>query len=74
MIEPDTTYRCHGCGQLLPFDHEVRVPPACLRRCQGRCDWHRVGPTTPALWAAASLDGRIGADGLPVADGAGGGA
>lgn len=68
MIEPDTTYRCHGCGQLLPFDDAISVPDACLRRCQGRCDWHAVGPTTPAVRAVASLDGALGPDGLPVAD------
>lgn len=39
MIQPDTTYQCRGCWQLLPFDHECRVPDSCVQRCEGRCDW-----------------------------------
>jgi hypothetical protein len=69
MVAANTTYRCAGCSQLLPFDATVRVPEACLRRCQGRCDWEAVGPTDPAVRARASLDGEVGEDGLPVADG-----
>lgn len=65
MVEASTTYRCGGCGQLLPFDVHVRVPTACLRRCEGRCAWTAVGPTEPAVRAAASLDGPLGPDGLP---------
>jgi hypothetical protein len=68
MIEPNATYRCRSCTQLLPFDLEVRVPTACLRRCQSACDWVLVGPTDPAVRAAASLDGPVGPDGLPVTD------
>ena len=68
MILPDTTYRCAGCGQLLPFDASVRVPTACLARCQGRCDWVLVGPTQAAVWTRASLPGPVGADGLPAAE------
>jgi hypothetical protein len=67
MVDADTTYRCASCTQLLPFDANVRVPEACLRRCQGRCDWHVVGPTRAAVRARASVDGPLGADGLPVA-------
>lgn len=70
MVAPNTTYRCRHCTQLLPFNALVRVPPACLRRCEGRCDWHEVGPTDPAVYARASMDGAVGADGLPAADGA----
>lgn len=70
MVDAATTYRCNGCGQLLPFDERVRVPDACLRRCRSACDWERVGPTDPAVLARASLDGEIGPDGLPVVDGA----
>jgi hypothetical protein len=70
MVRADTTYRCNGCGQLLPFDAAVRVPDACLRRCQGRCDWEPVGPTDPAVRVRAEQDGPSGSDGLPVADGA----
>jgi hypothetical protein len=70
MVAPNTTYRCGHCTQLLPFNHLVRVPPACLRRCEGQCDWTAVGPTDPAVFARASLDGDLGEDGLPVADGA----
>ncbi|GEM_PF-2977473 len=68
MVEANTTYRCHHCEQLLPFDHLVRVPSACLRRCQGGCDWHRVGPTDPAVRAHAALDAPVGPDGLPDPD------
>ena len=68
MVRASTTYRCRSCTQLLPFDAAVRVPPACLRRCEGRCDWVEVGPTDPAVRTAASLDGPLGEDGLPVAD------
>jgi hypothetical protein len=50
MVEADATYRCSGCGQLLPFDHECRVPDVCLQRCRGRCDWVRVAdPDAAAL-------------------------
>jgi hypothetical protein len=70
MVAPNTTYRCHHCTQLLPFNELVRVPPACLRRCEGSCDWVAVGPTTPELIARASLDGEVGDDGLPASDGA----
>jgi hypothetical protein len=70
MVAANTTYRCAHCTQLLPFDERVRVPDACLRRCQGSCDWHAVGPTDPAVRALASLEGELGPDGLPVADGA----
>ncbi|MDP8977330.1 MAG: hypothetical protein M3N17_01895 [Actinomycetota bacterium] len=66
MVVPATTYRCAGCGQLLPFDGDVRVPDACLRRCQGRCDWREIGPTHPAVRARAALEGPPGPDGLPV--------
>ena len=66
MVEPSTTYRCRSCGQLLPFDDHVRVPDACLRRCEGRCDWERIGPTTAAVRTAAALEGPVGADGLPI--------
>lgn len=65
MIVASTTFRCDGCGQLLPFDRNGRVPDACLRRCQGRCDWHAVGPTDPDVRARAALDGPIGTNGLP---------
>lgn len=68
MVDADTTYRCDGCGQLLPFDSDVRVPTACLQRCQGQCDWIPIGPTTPAIRARASLSGAIGPDGLPAAE------
>jgi hypothetical protein len=68
MVEPNTTYRCRSCTQLLPFDSRVRVPDACLRRCQGACEWVLVGPTDPATRAAASLDGPVAADGLPATD------
>jgi len=68
MVEPDTTYRCAHCGQLLPFDAAVRVPSACLRRCEGGCDWHAVGPTDPSVRARAELDGPVGDDGLPDPD------
>lgn len=68
MVRANTTYRCAGCGQLLPFDASVRVPQACLRRCEGRCDWEEVGPTDPAVWARACMDGRLGPDGLPDID------
>lgn len=71
MVDADTTYRCLSCGQLLPFDAQVRVPPACLRRCQGRCDWELVGPTSAAVRARASIDGPLGTDGLPMAATAG---
>lgn len=71
MVDADTTYRCASCTQLLPFDSSVRVPPACLRRCEGRCDWHVVGPTTPVVRARASIDGPVGHDGLPVPAAAG---
>jgi len=67
MVDADTTYRCASCTQLLPFDHTVRVPQACLRRCQGRCDWHVVGPTSRTVYARASVDGPLGDDGLPIA-------
>lgn len=66
MIVASTTFRCHGCGQVLPFDHTGRVPDACLRRCQGRCDWHALGPTLPAVRARAATDGPPGPDGLPL--------
>jgi hypothetical protein len=65
MIVASTTFRCHGCGQLLPFDEAGQVPPACLRRCQGRCDWHAVGSTEPAIRERAAVDGEVGDDGLP---------
>jgi hypothetical protein len=68
MAEPNMTYRCRSCTQLLPFDGLVRVPLACLRRCQGRCDWEVVGPTDLAVRALASLDGPLDEDGLPVAE------
>lgn len=67
MVTPATTYRCASCSQLLPFDDGPRVPDACLRRCQGRCDWRAVGPTDPVVRARAALDGPVGPDGLPVA-------
>jgi hypothetical protein len=69
VVEANTTYRCAHCTQLLPFDAHLRVPDACLRRCQGGCDWREVGPTDPAVRAAASLDGDLGPDGLPAAPG-----
>lgn len=65
MVAPNTTYRCAHCAQLLPFDERTRVPQACLRRCQGGCDWYEVGPTDPAVREAASRDGDLGPDGLP---------
>jgi hypothetical protein len=65
MIESCTTYRCRSCAQLLPFDAATRVPPACLRRCQGACDWEPVGPTDPAVRRRAAVEGPVGADGLP---------
>jgi hypothetical protein len=68
MVAANTTYRCAHCTQLLPFDEVVRVPAACLRRCQGACDWEPIGPTDPAVRARASLDGPLGADGLPAVD------
>lgn len=68
MAEPNTTYRCRGCTQLLPFDTDVRVPSACLRRCQGQCDWVAIGQTDPTIRAAASIDGPLGDDGLPIAE------
>ncbi|MBA2528689.1 MAG: hypothetical protein H0V19_01785 [Euzebyales bacterium] len=71
MVRASTTYRCRHCTQLLPFDALVRVPEACLRRCQGGCDWVEVGPTDPAVRSRASLDGPLGNDGLPAADRAG---
>ncbi len=67
MARANTTYRCHSCTQMLPFVERVRVPEACLRRCQGRCDWVEVGPTDPAIRIRASLDGPLDADGLPRA-------
>lgn len=70
MVDANTTYRCEHCTQLLPFNERVRVPDACLRRCAGMCDWRAVGPTDPATFARASLDGAVGSDGLPLADGA----
>lgn len=68
MVEASTTYRCGGCAQLLPFDERVRVPDACLRRCEGRCDWTPVGATDRATWVRCSVDGELGPDGIPVAD------
>jgi hypothetical protein len=68
MVDPSTTYRCASCGQLLPFDEHVRVPTACLLRCEGRCDWTRVGPTDAAVRARACLGGELGVDGLPLGD------
>ena len=68
MAEASTTYRCRSCTQLLPFDAHVRVPTACLRRCEGRCDWVVVGATDPGVRAAAMFDGPPGPDGLPVVD------
>jgi hypothetical protein len=68
MVDANTTYRCRHCTQLLPFDASVRVPQACLRRCEGQCDWEHVGPTDPVVSARASLDGELGPDGLPVVD------
>jgi hypothetical protein len=65
MIDPSTTYRCRSCTQLLPFDASCRVPAACLRRCEGACDWERVGPTDPAVRRRAAADGPVGFDGLP---------
>jgi hypothetical protein len=67
VVDASTTYRCRSCGQLLPFNEHIRVPDACLRRCQGACDWVAVGPTDPTVRAAASVDGQVGADGLPLA-------
>lgn len=64
-ILASTTYRCRSCTQLLPFDATTRVPEACLRRCQGRCDWEAVGPTDPAVRARATREGPVGPDGLP---------
>ncbi len=69
MVAANTTYRCTHCTQLLPFDERVRVPEACLRRCQGGCDWREVGPTDPFVRMRASLDGDLDIDGLPVVDG-----
>lgn len=66
MIVASLTFRCRGCGQLLPFDGTGRVPEACLRRCRSRCDWHPTGPTDPAVRARAAADGPVGADGLPA--------
>ncbi len=66
MVHASTTYRCQHCTQLLPFNEHTRVPEACLRRCQGGCDWREVGPTDPAVLARASLDGPVGKDGLPL--------
>lgn len=68
FVRPSTTYRCRHCTQLLPFDEQRRVPDACLRRCQGGCDWEEVGPTEPAFRARAALDGPPGPDGLPDPD------
>lgn len=65
MITPGHTYRCEHCTQLLPFDAHGRVPAACLRRCQGGCEWTWVGPTEPAVRARAEADGEVDADGLP---------
>jgi hypothetical protein len=65
MVEPDTTYRCRGCGQLLPFDAFCRVPAACLARCQGSCDWVRVASTDPSVRGRAEARGPVGPDGLP---------
>ncbi|QBI21612.1 hypothetical protein ER308_19940 [Egibacter rhizosphaerae] len=65
MISPGHTYRCGHCGQLLPFDGDGRVPEACLRRCQGGCDWSHVGPTEPEVRRLAEHEGPPGPDGLP---------
>ncbi|MGH8899910.1 MAG: hypothetical protein ACRDZ4_23455 [Egibacteraceae bacterium] len=43
----------------------AQVSDSCQHRCQGRCDWEEVGPTTAALLAAAALEGPVGPDGLP---------
>lgn len=67
-IRPGTTYRCRSCTQLLPFDDRPRVPDACLRRCEGRCDWEEVGPTDPETWRRAGFDGPLGPGGLPIVD------
>lgn len=64
-VQPLVTYRCEHCTQLLPFSERLRVPDACLRRCQGRCDWVEWGPTTDALLERAARTGSLGADGLP---------
>jgi hypothetical protein len=71
MVLPSTTYRCAHCTQLLPFDERVRVPDACLRRCEGQCDWEEVGPTDPEVRRHASADGELGPDGLPLTERAG---
>jgi hypothetical protein len=71
MARPSTTYRCNHCTQLLPFDEATRVPDACLRRCEGQCDWDEVGPTDPAVRRRAAVDGELGDDGLPLWDAAG---
>ena len=65
-IRASTTYRCRSCTQLLPFDATRRVPEACLRRCEGRCDWEPVGPTDPAVRLRAERDGPLGPEGLPL--------
>jgi hypothetical protein len=64
-VRPGVTYRCRACTQLLPFDATTRVPTACLRRCQGRCDWVEVGPTLPEVRKRAEREGPPGPDGLP---------
>lgn len=65
-VRAGRTYRCAHCTQLVPFNALTRVPDAVLRRCQGGCDWHDVGPTETAVWARAAADGPLGPDGLPA--------
>jgi hypothetical protein len=69
MTYANWTYRCRHCTQLLPFGADGCVPAACLRRCEGGCDWLSVGPTDPAVRRRAEVDGPVGADGLPPAGG-----
>jgi hypothetical protein len=71
MVTPSTTYRCAHCTQLLPFDADIRVPDACLRRCEGQCDWEEIGPTDPEVRRRAAVDGALGDDGLPRVEQAG---
>lgn len=68
-VQPLVTYRCSHCTQRVPFNERLRVPEACLRRCQGHCDWVEWGPTTPEILERAALEGPVGEDGLPRAEG-----
>lgn len=41
-IVPGDRWQCAGCGQVLAFGPDGRVPQEQLDACEGRCDWTLV--------------------------------